>query len=124
MSEHEFLIYLSILSRLMKLDEQQQSPSSPPIESLRVAELLEHRVEEVNFVDSLLSDLVPFLSDVSGLRIRIDEEAIQEEGCEPDTPMSITLKNQSVRAILRLVLKPLDLQAIVHEGCLKITSAA
>lgn len=89
-----------------------------------MAELLEHRVEEVNFVDSLLSDLVPFLSDVSGLRIRIDEEAILEEGCEPDTPISITLKNQSVRAILRLVLKPLDLQAIVHEGCLKITSAA
>lgn len=106
------------------LDRKKEAAIQYPDESLRVAKLLEQRVDEVNFTEAPLSDLVLFLSDVSGLRIRIDEAAIQEEGWELDTPISITLMNQSVRTILRLALKPLDLQAIVHEGCLKITSSS
>lgn len=106
------------------LDRKTEAAIQYPDESLRVAKLLEQRVEEVNFTEAPLSDLISFLSEVSGLRIRIDEAAIKEEGWELDSPISITLKNQSVRTILRLALKPLDLQAIVHEGCLKITSSS
>jgi hypothetical protein len=66
---------------------------------------------------------VDFLSDASGIRIHIDEGALLEEGWETDAPVSLTLKNQSIRTILRLALKPLALQAIVHEGALEITTA-
>lgn len=106
------------------LDRKTEAAIQYPDESLRVANLLEQRLEEVNFTEAPLSDLISFLSEVSGLRIRLDEAAIKEEGWELDAPISIALKNQSVRTILRLALKPLDLQAIVHEGCLKITSSS
>ena len=93
-------------------------------DSLRLKEQLEQRVEHVDFEDAPLSDLVTFLSEVSGLRIHIDKEALSEEGVSTDTPVSLELKNQSVRTILRLALKPLLLQAIIHEGRLEITNAS
>ena len=78
------------------------------IESLRVAELLEHRLEEVNLVDSLLSNLVPFLPDVSRLRMyrRRSNPGRGLRTGHSDFDHS----EKSIRpGLLRLVLKPLKL---------------
>jgi hypothetical protein len=106
------------------LNREKEAPVRYPAESLRLTQQIEQRLEEVNFTEAPLSELVVYLSDASEIRIHIDEEALQEEGLENDSPVSLTLKNQSIRTILRLALKPLALQAIVHEGALEITTAA
>lgn len=105
------------------LTREQEAPVRYPAESLRLTRQIEQRLEEANFIETPLNELVAFLSDTSGIRIHIDNEALQEEGWDTDASVSLTLKNQSIRTILRLALKPLELQAIVHEGTLEITTA-
>lgn len=106
------------------LDREKDSPVRYPAESLRLAQQIVQRIEEVDFDSAPLSDLVTFLSDIAKLRIRVDEAALAEEGWDMDAPVSLKVQNQSLRTILRLALKPLDLQAIVHEGCLEITTVS
>jgi len=105
------------------LTRAEEAPVRYPAESLRLTRRIEQRLEEAKFTETPLNEVVIFLSEASGIRIRIDEEALQEEGWEKDSPVSLTLKNQSIRTILRLALKPLELQAIVNEGALEITTA-
>ena len=106
------------------LDHDNDSPVRYPAESLRLTQQIEQRIKEVDFDRAPLSDLVSFLSEVARIRIRVDEAALDEEGWDMDAPVSLKMQNQSLRTILRLALKPLDLQAIVHEGCLEITTAS
>jgi Arc/MetJ-type ribon-helix-helix transcriptional regulator len=106
------------------LHHEKESPVRYPTESLRLARQIEQRVEEIDFVEVPLSDVVAFLSDVSEIGIRVDEEALSEEGWDMDALVSLEVQNQSLRTILRLGLKPIGLQAIVHEGSLEITTAS
>lgn len=106
------------------LDHEKDSPVRYPTESLRLAQQIEQRIEEVDFDRAPLSDLVAFLSEVAKIRIRVDETALDEEGWDMDAPVSLKVENQSLRTILKLALKPLDLQAIAHEGSLEITTAS
>jgi hypothetical protein len=110
-----------LLGRL--LNHEKEGPIRYPTESLGLTTRFEQRVEEVDLVEAPLNDLLSFVSDVSGIRIRVDEEALSEEGWDMESQVSLKVQNQSLRTVLRLALKPLQLRAIVHEGSLEITTA-
>lgn len=85
-------------------------------------ERLEATVESVEFVDSSLSDVVEFLAEVSATRIRFDYPGLEEEGIDSSEPVSITANKRTLRGILKHILKPIDCQAVVHDGGLIITT--
>tara|TARA_R110002072_G_scaffold303121_1_gene494551 strand:- start:81065 stop:83176 length:2112 start_codon:yes stop_codon:yes gene_type:complete len=106
------------------LRHEKELPICYPESALRLASRIEQRIEDIDFSDTPLSDVVAYLSEAAEVRIRIDENALKEEGWDLDSPVSLKIQHQSLRTILRLALKPFDLQAIVHEGCLEITIAS
>lgn len=77
---------------------------------------------EINFAETPLTDAVDFLRDFHQITIIIDERALQDEGVDPSTPVTIQLRGVTLRSALRLILKPLGAVAVVENEVLKITT--
>ena len=93
---------------------------SPKI--VRIYEALDDE-SEIEFVDTPLQDVIEFLASLHDIPILIDAKNLDDLAIPVDTPMTLSVKGVSLQAALSLLLSPLDLEPVVEDEVLKITTA-
>ncbi len=76
----------------------------------------------VECVDTPLEDVVELISKSLDIPVMLDIRALEEIGLTTDTPLTLQLKNTSVRSILRLMLRPVDLTYMIKDEVLQVTT--
>lgn len=89
--------------------------------TLRIRAALDDETSQT-FVESPLMDAVAQISETHDIPIVIDRRALEEVGLTPDTPVSLSLKNVTLRSFLRLMLREWDLTYIVSDEVMQITT--
>ena len=79
---------------------------------------------ELDFVDTPLRDGLRYLSDYHDIRVQADERALTDDGVAMDTPVTLSLSGVTLESALNLLLKPLQLEYLIDDGALKITTRA
>ena len=59
---------------------------------------------ELEFVDLPLSDVVDYLKQQHNIQIILDEQALLDEGIQPDEPINMSLSGISLRSALKIIL--------------------
>ncbi|MEL6108777.1 MAG: VWA domain-containing protein, partial [Planctomycetota bacterium] len=75
-----------------------------------------------SFLETPLSDAVQQLSDTHDIPIVIDNRALEEIGLDSDTPVTLDLKNVTLRSFLRLMLRDNDLTYLIKDEVMQITT--
>ena len=78
----------------------------------------------LEFVETPLSDVIDFLKDYTGVNIVLDRPALEEEGINSDTPVSIHVQSITLASALRILLGQFNLTSMIDSDCLVITSAS
>ncbi|HET6426473.1 MAG TPA: hypothetical protein VFG20_22460 [Planctomycetaceae bacterium] len=99
------------------------SHPAPSETEQKIRQSLNQRTE-VAFSETPLTDALKFLASQHQLNMVMDSAALQDEGVDPGSPISMELSGISFRSTLRLMLKPLQLTYIVEDEVLKITTEA
>jgi hypothetical protein len=76
----------------------------------------------LEFIETPLTDVVAFLSELHNINILLDTKALEEVGISSDTPITRNLKGISLRSALRLMLRDLELTYVVADEVLQITT--
>jgi hypothetical protein len=76
----------------------------------------------VEFVETPLQDAFEYLQKKHKIEIQLDKKALDDAGLGTDTPMTRSLKDVSLRAALRLLLKEYDLTFVIDNEVLLITT--
>ena len=76
----------------------------------------------LDFQDTALEEVVAFLRDEYEIEIQLDTIALEDLGVDPQDPITVNLRNISLRSALRLMLKPLELTYVIDDEVLLITS--
>lgn len=90
------------------------------------ADQIERALQEathLDFIEQPLSDVVVFLEDLHHIQIELDGWAIKEGAFSADTPVSKTLKDISLADALDLTLRALELDYVIKNDVLLITTA-
>ena len=74
------------------------------------------------FIELPLADAVQQLSRTHDIPIVVDKRALEEIGLTADTPVTLSLRNVSLRSFLRLMLRELDLTYMVKDEVMQITT--
>ncbi|WP_158222624.1 VWA domain-containing protein, partial [Rhodopirellula sp. MGV] len=74
------------------------------------------------FIETPLNDAIRQLSDAHDIPIVIDRRALDEIGADEEMPVSIDMKNVSLRSFLRLMLRDLDLTYLIKDEVMQITT--
>ncbi|MFO0014530.1 MAG: hypothetical protein ACK553_17485 [Planctomycetota bacterium] len=93
--------------------------------SLRAREKMRRRLDEereFQFNNQPLSSVVTFISDTYLFPVHIDAKGLEEENVTPEDPITFSTNMGSLRIVLQRILYPLNLDFIVHEDRLEITS--
>ncbi|MFG0295849.1 MAG: hypothetical protein ACF8PG_08065 [Maioricimonas sp. JB045] len=99
----------------------QQGGSPSEVQNARIVAELDSPTE-LEFSESPLSDVTEYLSALHGIPVRIDPRMI-EAGFDAYFPVTIIETGVSLRSALDLVLRPHDLDYIIQDEVLKITTA-
>jgi len=75
------------------------------------------------FEEQSLQEVVIYLQDRHEITIILDKKALDDEGLDPETPITFSVKNVSLRAALRQMLHDYDLTYIIENEMLVITTA-
>ncbi len=75
----------------------------------------------IEFTETPLTDAIGFLSQKSKLKIVIDP-SVEAAGTAPDTPISLPSLKLPLRAILNLMLRPLNLTTVIHDEIFVVTT--
>lgn len=103
-------------TRKSRWDFQARNPRVAAIErSLR-------DTTEVNFTDIPLKDALDYLEELHKIEILPDKKTLTEEGVATDTTVTLIMSGISLRSVLRLLLEPLDLDYIIENEVLLITT--
>jgi len=74
------------------------------------------------FQDIPLDEALHAISQSHGIPIVLDRRAMEELGLAPDTPVSLSLKDVTLRVFLRLMLRELDLTYMIKDEVIQITT--
>lgn len=74
------------------------------------------------FVETPLEEAIEMISRNHNIPIVVDTRALEEVGLTPDTPVSLSLKDVTLRAFLRLMLYELDLTYMIKDQVMQITT--
>ena len=94
--------------------------SRTPVEQRMLAALQEKTRFEFN--DTPLSDVLAFISELHGLQVLVDEQALEDENISVDQAMTMEVKDIRLRSALDLLLRPLHLEAVIRDEVMLITS--
>ncbi len=90
---------------------------------------VEKRIEEalgattrLEAIDMPLVEAVQFLSEKHDIPMVVDRRALEEIGLAADSPVNINLKGVTLRSLLRLMLRELDLTYMVKDEVMQITT--
>jgi hypothetical protein len=87
----------------------------------RIVTVLSERTE-VSFSETPLSDALDFLRDFHQINILLDQTALQDEGIDPGTLISLQVSGVTLRSALKLMLEPYALAVMVDSEVLKVTT--
>src|SRR5262245_45151495 len=94
----------------------------PPAAAAALAAALQ-KPTPLEFAHSKLGDLVGWLQEKQGLKVLLDEPALQAAEIPADSPLDIQVKHLPLKAGLRLALEPLSLDFVVRDDVLMITTS-
>ncbi|MBS0207541.1 MAG: hypothetical protein JSS27_01170 [Planctomycetes bacterium] len=77
---------------------------------------------EAEFIESPLSDIVDFFRSKHRLAIHLDRRALEAAGVASDSPLTLNLKDMTLRSALRLALRPLNLSYLICDEVVLITT--
>lgn len=80
------------------------------------------RPTTLDFVDTPLAEAVQYLEDFHKIQIEMDKKALEDAGLATDAPITRQLQNISLRSALRLIFDQLDLDYIIRDQVLMITT--
>jgi hypothetical protein len=78
----------------------------------------------VEFLDLPLEDAITFLKEFHGINIYIDKSTLTDEGVALDQPVTLKLAGLRLESILNLLLQPVQLDWVIADEVLKITTRA
>lgn len=90
-------------------------------ENQRIAMAL-GETHEWHFLDVTLAEVVDVLKERLDVNILLDVRALEDYGIGSDTPVTVQIEGVSVRSLLNLTLRDLDLDWRVREGVLIIST--
>ena len=97
------------------------------VESVRGNDKIKRSLDKptnVEFLDLAMEDCITFLLEYHGIKITIDKQALEDDGVPLDQPITLKVNGVALRSVLKLILEPLDLIAVVERGELRITTSA
>ena len=77
---------------------------------------------EVRFTDVPLKDALEYLKDLHQLDIWIDVKALSDEGVSTDQTVNLEMSGISLKSVLRKVLGPCNLDYIIRDDVMEITT--
>lgn len=96
--------------------------SSPTVQRIRQALRSPLKSSGLEFHDTSLEVVVRFLREEYAIPIQIDQSALADIGLAPDDPVTIHLRDISLKSALRLMLRPIGLTYVLRDEVLLITS--
>ncbi|MDA7493004.1 VWA domain-containing protein, partial [bacterium] len=75
-----------------------------------------------SFIELPLSEAITQISEAHDIPIVIDNQALEDIGLSAEEPVTITLKNVTLRSFLRIMLRDLDLTYVIKDEVMQITS--
>lgn len=94
-----------------------KSESEPHIESSLDKSL------SISFQDAPLTEVVASFARQLSINVVLDNESLTEEGIATDTPVTLQLQQITGRSALELLLRPLQLSAVIDNEVLLVTTA-
>ncbi len=79
-------------------------------------------ITSVEFVDEPLSSAIETLEQLHGIQIEVDQAALEEVGITTDAPVNKQLSGITLKSVLKLMLRDLQLTYIVDDEVLQITT--
>jgi hypothetical protein len=76
----------------------------------------------VEFVDLPLEDCISFLKEYHNVNMWLDKASLSDEGVALDQPVTLKLAGVTLESVLHLLLEPVQLDWIVQDEVLKITT--
>lgn len=92
--------------------------SAPEVRILRALE----EQTALDFVEAPLSDVLQYLEDLHKVQFELDNKALEDSAVSSDTPINRNLSNLSLASALHLMLADLDLDFLITNDVLLITS--
>src|SRR5206468_3502465 len=84
------------------------APTSQPAEQSQLDQKLDQKLPQVKLSQTALGDVVDFLRDVTGLNIALDVNALRKAGVGIETPVTLELKDKTIRQGLDALVKQVD----------------
>src|SRR5262249_53909013 len=78
---------------------------------------------KIEVIETPLQEVLTYLQELHNVNIQLDQRAISDAGVDPDIGLSLNIKDVSLKSALRLLLRPLDLEYVIRDGVLMITSS-
>ncbi len=78
----------------------------------------------VEFLDLPLEDCLTFLKEFHNINVWLDRASLTDEGVALDQPITLKLAGVSLESVLHLLLQPVNLEWVVQDEVLKITTVA
>lgn len=104
-------------------------PAAPKIAYFPATSEVEAKIEaalkertELNFVSTSLVDALSFVKDYHQIKLFIDVAALQHDGIDPSTTVSLEVSGITLRSALRLLLEREELTYVVEDEVLKVTT--
>ncbi len=96
--------------------------ASPGSNEQKIYDALEKPVQNFEFTETPLRDVIAQIQDAQGIPVQIDTKAFEDAGLDLETPVTKNVSGISLRSALRLLLGDLDLTYLVKDEVLMITT--
>ena len=109
---------------MTKLREKYKSVdlANPGSAEKRIYDALDKPVENFEFNETPLRDVIAQIKDSQGIPVEIDQKALEEAGLDLDTPVTKNISGVSLRSALRLLLGDIDLTYLIKDEVMLITT--
>ncbi len=121
MSRTMVLLGAALCAAMLLFESSPCRAAKPTSAELRIERALDSP-SQAEYIDTPLSDVVADLKERHAIEIQIDRRALEDVGITTDTPITKDLKGLSLRAMLRLMLRDLDLTFLPWNEVLQITT--
>ena len=81
-----------------------------------------HHATNLDVVEMPLKDVVNYLAELHNIPIMLATKKLEEADIRPDTPVTKTLRGVTLRSVLRLILKDLELTYLIQDEVIQITT--
>ncbi|MBN2291411.1 MAG: hypothetical protein JXM70_03235 [Pirellulales bacterium] len=118
------IVVLCAVAGMLALAEQSWGEEK---EKLSKEEYIEKALEQhtsFDFEETLLKEVVNYLSEQHDIEIVLDGRALSDVGLDPESPITCRLRQVKLRSALNLLLRDLDMTYLVRDEVLQITTSA